>query len=79
MENEKVIAKFSCNAKTQRKNWNPEPPYLYEYEFQPVTGGSEENKQFFASTPGGQLKMTAVREDLFDPGQAYYLTFTPAD
>jgi len=74
-----VIAKFNCVLKTQRKNWNPDPPYLYEYEFQPVTGGSKENEQFFASTPGGSIKLTAVREDLYVPGKAYYVTFSEAE
>lgn len=74
-----VVAKFVCHAKTQRKGWSGTPEFLYEYEFQPVTGTSEENNKFFASTPGGQLKMTAVREDLFVPGQAYYLEFKAAE
>lgn len=76
-----VIAKFTCNAKTQRKNWNADPnhPFLYEYEFQPVTGNSEENKAFFASTPSGKLAMSAVGDDLFQPGKEYYLEFRPAE
>lgn len=74
-----VIAKFTCHAKTQRKGWHGTPEFVYEYEFQPVTGTSEENKQFFASTPGGQLKLQAVREDLFVPGKEYYLEFRPAE
>ena len=74
-----VVAKFTCIAKTQRKGWSGTPPYLYEYEFQAVTSGSEENKSFFGSTPGGNLKLQAVREDLFDPGKDYYLTFNVAE
>lgn len=53
--------------------------FLYSYEFQAVTGNSPENKQFFASTPGGNLSMSAVRDDLFEPGKSYYLDFTIAE
>jgi len=61
-----------CTSKTQRRNWIAgESRYVYDYEFSAVTGTSEENNQFFASTPNGLLKMTAVRDDLFDPGTAY--------
>ncbi len=80
-----VRAKFQCTSvrKYQAHIENPEthqwePGFGYEYEFMAVTSGSEENKQFFASTPTGSLKMSAVRADLFVPGQNYYLDFTPA-
>jgi hypothetical protein len=81
-----VRAKFECISKTQRSAlglWDPKTQgaghnrYLYDYEFQVVTSGSEENKEFFASTPGGQVHLTAVRGDLYVPGAAYYLDFTP--
>lgn len=71
-----VRAKFTCTSVRKYKGWNGTPPFLYEYEFQAVTGSSEENKSFFASTPSGSLKMGAVRDDLFAPGQDYYLDFT---
>lgn len=74
-----VVAKFTCTSKRQYKNYNQEPKFLYEYLFQPVTGGSKENEEFFASTPGGQLSMSAVRDDLFEPGKSYYLRFEEAE
>lgn len=55
---------------------NPVDGFAYEYEFQAVTTASPEDKEFYASTPYGNLKMGAVRADLFTPGEAYYLDFT---
>jgi len=73
-----VRAKVTCSAKTQRKNWDPiKAPFIYDYEFQAVTGsGSVENQNFFASTPSIQFKLTSIKEDLFIPGENYYLDFT---
>lgn len=47
----------------------------------PVYSGSEENKQFFAATPGGNITLYTVNPaalDAFKPGQEYYVDFTPA-
>ena len=66
-------AKFACLAVTKRKYYGG---FLFEYEFMAVTDGSEENKSFFASTPSGSLKLGAVRNDVFIPGESYYLDFT---
>lgn len=70
--------KFQCVSVRKYKGWSGTPPFVYEYEFQAVTGNSEENKLFFASTPSGSLKIGAVREDIFEPGHEYYLDFTIA-
>ncbi len=83
----KVRAKFTCISVKKYKStvWNGNQAsegFLYAYEFYPVTGGSkasDENKSFFASTPSGELKMSAVRDDLFEPGKEYYLDFLPAE
>lgn len=53
------------------------PGVLHSYRFNPVVGDSEENKRFFASTPSGLIELQAVRDDLFELGQEYYLDFTP--
>ena len=50
----------------------------YDYEFYPVTSGSEENKKFYASTPTGSLKITTSRIDQFVPGKEYYLDIISA-
>ena len=80
-----VRAKFQCVSKEQFQGgvWdethsNYQPGFLYGYKFQAVTRGTdEENNKFFASTPTGNLTIQAVRDDLFVPGQEYYLDFTP--
>lgn len=80
-----VRCKFECVAVTARRGsvWNEDGSHagsgiLHEAEFQVVTGGGDENKKFFASTPGGILRVTAVRSDLFTPGKQYYLDITEA-
>lgn len=48
----------------------------------PVYSGSEENKQFFAATPGGQITLNVLNEkalDAFKQGTEYYVDFTPAN
>lgn len=53
---------------------------MYEAEFNVVTGdNSPENARFFASTPTGTIKIGVVREDVFEPGRAYFVDFTLAD
>lgn len=76
-----VRAKFTCTSVTKSQNWNKSEahPFLYAYKFQVVTGNSDENKAFFASTPSGSIDLQAVRDDLFEPGKSYYLDFTPAE
>jgi len=47
----------------------------------PVYSGSEENKQFFAATPGGSIMLHVVNEKgmaVFEEGKEYYVDFTPA-
>lgn len=77
--------KFQCTSAKKYKGWlGTKTPYLYEYEFMAVTGGSPENDSFFASTPTGQLKFSAVADDgagfspRFEPGKEYYLYISDA-
>lgn len=81
-----VRAKFNCisTKKYASTVWDkdgkkPQQGFAYSYEFQVVTGTSEENKGFYASTPSGTITIGAVRDDLFQPGKSYYVDFTPAD
>lgn len=75
-----VRCKFRCTSITKRENWDKSKgPFLYDYEFSAVTGDSDENKSFFAATPSGSLKVGTVKDDIFVPGQAYYLDITPAE
>lgn len=82
-----VRAKFQCMAKAPYEIaiWDEEHKNVvgngtaYRYEFYAVTGDSEENNKFYASTPGGNISLYAVRDDLFVPGKPYYLDFTLAE
>ena len=67
-----VRAKFTCNMV------DPATKTLY---MSPVYTGSDENKEFFKHTPGGQLIMYCVNEAAlaqFEPGKEYYLDFSPS-
>lgn len=68
-----VRCKFECIEKKEFKGWDKDHPILYGYVFQPVTGGSEENKQFFAATPSGRFEVGTVLVDAFEVGKEYYL------
>jgi len=49
-------------------------------ELAPVYSGSDENKQFFAATPGGSVHLYCVNPDAaaqFKPGTEFYVDFTP--
>jgi len=82
-----VRAKFECHSKGQYETtlWDEEHKNVigtgiaYRYDFYAVTRGNDENNKFYASTPGGSISLYAVRDDLFVPGQSYYLDFTQAE
>lgn len=73
MDQNKARAKFTCSSVRKYRHWNQ--GFLYEAEFTAVTSGSAENESFFASTPSGIIKISTVRDDLFVPGQDYYVEF----
>ena len=48
----------------------------------PVTGGSEENKKFWASTPSGSIELGVINQGAwkeFELDKEYYIDFTLAD
>lgn len=50
--------------------------------FYPVSSGSEENKQFFKYTPGGQITFNVLNLDVannFEVGKEYYVDFSIAE
>lgn len=75
-----VRCKFKCVSKREYRGWdgstNTRP--LYEYRFDVVTSGSEENKQFFSYTPSGSLEVSSVNDGQFEVGKEYYLDLTVA-
>lgn len=49
---------------------------------QAVTGTSDENKEFFKSTPSGSITINIVRletAEQFEQGKEVYVDFTPAN
>lgn len=72
-----VVAKFICNEVTKRKHWDSTKDFLYDAKFSPVIGNNEENKKFFEATPTGSISLSTIREDYFEPGKEYYVTFDP--
>lgn len=72
-----VRCKFECVSVTKYKGWGG-VEFMYSYKMQPVSSGSPENKQFYASTPNGTFEIGAVRDDLFEAGKEYYFDITPA-
>lgn len=70
-----IRAKFKCNEVSKRLGWG-DNPIMYAAKFSIVTAGSEENRKFFAASPGGSIEVTTVREDHFDVGKEYYVDFT---
>lgn len=65
--------KFVCNFKDDRAKC----VYLV-----PVYSGSEENKKFFAYTPGGQLNFNTLNEAAFaefETGKEYYIDIFRSD
>jgi hypothetical protein len=67
-------AKFMCQSVAKRVGW-AQVPFVYEAEFFAVGGDAPENKEFFAATPSGSIKLSTVRSDHFKPGKEYYVTF----
>jgi len=59
-----------------------EHPEGFNLTFQPVTGGSPENDEFFKYTPHGELKMGTINPEAamsFEVGQEYYLDLIKAE
>lgn len=76
-----VRAKFKVNSITRQAGWNG-CKEVHTIKLSPVTGGSDENRRFYAATPGGQIELSVVTEEVgreFDIGAEFYVDFTPAD
>ena len=75
-----VRAKFTVQSITRQKGWGGHAE-VQTIRLQPVGGGNEEDKKFFASTPSGQVELgvvTAEAGNYFELGASYYLDFTRA-
>lgn len=75
-----VRAKFYVHSITMHKGWNASG-LMGTVTLNPVIGGSDENKAFYAATPGGEIKLGTVNEDAlkqFAVGDEFYVEFTKA-
>ena len=71
-----VRAKFIVVEKTESAN------DCFSVRLTPVVDGSEENKNFYKWTPGGQIQLSTINKaaaDELKPGSAYYVDFTKAE
>jgi hypothetical protein len=77
-----VRAKFVVNSIERKKHWDrTKGEETQTIKLTPVVGGSEENKAFYAATPGGHIELCTLNEDAgkqFELGKEYYIDFTPA-
>jgi hypothetical protein len=58
-----------------------EPTLLYDLEFVPVSGTSEENKKFWKATPSGTFKFSTINAEaakMFQFGHEYFVIFKEA-
>jgi hypothetical protein len=82
-------AKFQCSNKTitTDSGWDylenaSTTKEVANIELLPVTGGSEENKSFFKSTPNGKIELRVLNlaaAEMFEIGKEYYVDFTVAN
>lgn len=71
----KVRAKMRCTEVNHSETG-------HSVAFRPVTGGSPENERFYKYTPGGEITLSVVSQDIaanFMVGKDYYVDFTAAD
>ena len=71
-----IRAKFVCDSVAKKRGDREEAQLLA------VTDSLGEENDFADATPFGQLEITIDAEGAqgwFEPGQKYYLDFTPAD
>lgn len=64
------------------KENNTEKLDVVNVSLQAVTANSAENKEFFASTPSGQIDLKILRPEAngwFQRGKEYYIDFTEAN
>lgn len=75
-----VRAKFKVSEITRRPGFNGAKE-VQVIKLHPVTGGSDENKAFYAATPGGNIELGTVNAEAageFELGAEFYVDFTPA-
>lgn len=77
----RVRAKFKVHSITKSAGWNGAKE-VHTVKLNPVTSGSDENKSFYAATPGGTIELSVVNADVgeqFGIGDEFYVDFTKAE
>lgn len=75
-----VRAKFLC-TEVGKTGWQHPESIAAKVVLNPVSDGSEENKQFFKATPSGKIEMNVMNPqaaEQFEVGKFYYVDFTLA-
>jgi hypothetical protein len=78
-----VRAKFYVTSVTQTKNnyGGTDGEILSTIKLAPVSGGSDENKEFFRWSPAGTIDLGTVNPKVVEQmhiGDEFYVDFTPA-
>lgn len=74
-----VRAKFRVSEITEHAYGNQ---LMKTIKLAPVTGGSDENKQFWAATPNGEIRLGTINMDAaaqFAINDEFYVDFTRAE
>lgn len=77
-----VRCKFKVVSITRRKHWDSAKGDLFDISMSPVSGGSEENKAFFDSTPSGEIKFGTINQaaaEALTLGGEFYVDITKAE
>lgn len=73
METTVTRCKFKCDRVTEHAGGNR------DVHMTPVMSGSEENKSFWAASPGGEFRLNWVNPNVrFVPGKEYYIDISLA-
>lgn len=74
-----VRAKFKVVSITTTKHWKRDKGNIATIKLSPVTSGSEENKQFYAATPTGNIELGTINQqaaEQFELDAEFYVDFT---
>ena len=73
-----VRCKMRCFTVARCVDWSGNA--YAKVELSAVTGGSDENIEFYHSTPHGRFEaqIVSAAANAFEPGKEYYVDFTPA-